>query len=114
MDHPLEPLPSPPGGVRYALTVPQSVLFAELSLQGSRIDAFRDALGIAYESPYIAIDNGAMSWICDRDEDFERALGATDSVQLAIERFTSLMERTARRLDILSAELLHAPMRNGK
>ncbi len=98
----LPPLPPPPDNVRYALTVPQSVLFAELSLDGSRRWAFREAMGLDYEPAYIAIDNGAMSWACDEDPAFTHALGADHDPERAARRFLDGMTATARTLDLAS------------
>ena len=95
----LQPLPSPPEGVKYALTVPQSVLFADLSLQGSRREFFAEAMGIDYEPAYIAVDaGGAMSWNYDQDDDFNKALVGDGSVAAGVRRFVESMGSTSRKL----------------
>ncbi|HEX5796977.1 MAG TPA: PEP-utilizing enzyme [Candidatus Saccharimonadales bacterium] len=98
----LSPLPKMPAGVKYALTVPQSVLFADLSLQGNKRKYFIEAMGIDYEPGYIAIDNGAMSWNYDNDTDFNRAILRDSSVTDAIEHFVETMEKTGKKLDHIS------------
>src|SRR5205085_3206268 len=94
--------PTPPSGVKYALTVPQSVLFADLSLQGSLRSAFKLAMQIDYEPQYVKIDNGAMSWNYDSDDKFIAALSAGGSATQAIEKFIDTMDSTARTLDRVS------------
>lgn len=97
----LSPQPSAPKGVKYALTVPQSVLFADLSLQGSRSSAFRTVLGIDYEPEYVAIDaGGAMSWNYDTDQSFVKAMMKNrPSVEDAISDYIDGIEATTRLLD---------------
>jgi phosphoenolpyruvate synthase/pyruvate phosphate dikinase len=103
----LPPQPKAPEGVKYALTVPQSVLFADLSLQGNRRAVFKKVLGIDYEPAYISIDaGGAMSWNYDNDEGFVSALlGIGGSAVDAIDAFIALMERTAKKLDKISINI---------
>ncbi len=99
----LQPIPPAPQGVRYTLTVPQSVLFADLSLQGSKHSAFRQAMQLDYEPRYVLIDaGGAMSWNYDNDEDFTKALLKDGSVTEGIDHFVETMERTARALSKIS------------
>lgn len=99
MNPPL-PLPEPPPDVRYALTVPQSVTFADLSLRGSTRGVFRRALDIDYEPLYIAIDNGAMSWNFTPSDPFVGALSPGSDVDptRVAQRFIELMGRTSRSL----------------
>lgn len=96
----LSPLPVSPPDVRYALTVPQSVTFADLSLRGSTRSVFRRALDADYEPRYIAIDNGAMSWNFTPSDPFVGVLSLgseVDPVRVA-QRFIDLMGRTSRSL----------------
>ena len=95
----LQPLPTPPAGVRYALTVPQSVLFADISLRGSRRAAFQDVFGADFELDYVVIDDGAMSWDFTGDTMFAEALlGAADAVP-GVRRFIAAMGATARAVE---------------
>ena len=95
----LQPLPTPPDGVRYALTVPQSVLFADISLRGSRRAAFQEVFGADFELDYVVIDDGAMSWDFTGDTTFAQALlGAADAVP-AVRRFIAAMGATARAVE---------------
>ncbi len=95
----LPSLPSPPSGVRYALTVPQSVLFADLSLRGSRQQTFEEVFGAAFELDYIVIDDGAMSWDFTGDDGFSGALfGDTDATR-CVRRFVAAMGATARAVE---------------
>lgn len=97
----LRTLPKAPSGVQYALTVPQSVMFADLSLRGSKREVFRRVFGINYEPKYIAIDyGGAMSWDYTQTDPFIAALAMSsdplekpESVTL---RFIETMGRTSR------------------
>jgi phosphohistidine swiveling domain-containing protein len=98
----LPAIPKAPEGVKYALTVPQSVLFADLSLQGNLRSFFKTAMQIDYEPQYVIIDNGAMSWNYDSDESFVSALRAGSSTVQAISKFISAMEATTRTLDKIS------------
>lgn len=99
----LSPVPPPPEGVAYALTVPQSVLFADLSLRGSRRPAFQEVFGTEYEVDWVVIDDGAMSWDFTGDDAFaERLLGTTDPVAGA-RRFIAAMGATAREVEKISA-----------
>ncbi len=95
----LPPIPKAPAGVKYALTVPQSVLFAELSLQGNKREFFRAAMQIDYELGYVIKDaDGAISWNYDNDEVFYRAFVDNDDPHVAVRRFTTVMGTTARKL----------------
>ena len=107
----LSPLPQVPEGVKYALTVPQSVLFADLSLQGNLRGAFTTAMHIDYEPEYIVIDNGAMSWNYDHDDRFVAALLAGRSPALGIARFIQTMESTSQSLSRISTMLAPSEMR---
>ena len=92
--------PMPPTGVKYVLTVPQSVLFAELSLQGNRREFFMEAMGLDYEPSYIAIDTGgAMSWNYDNDAEFNTVFIQDRSIDDAVASFIAAMGTTARKLD---------------
>jgi len=95
----LRSLPSPPPGVRYALTVPQSVLFADLSLRGSRRKAFEEVFGTKFELDYIVIDDGAMSWDFTGDVAFSRALFADTDATRCVRRFVAAMGATARAVE---------------
>lgn len=95
----LPDLPNPPHGVKYALTVPQSVLFADLSLRGSQRHVFRRVFNIAYEPSFIAIDDGAMSWDFTVDDPFVRELSPElDISGTVVPRFLEAMGRTSRTL----------------
>lgn len=97
--------PKAPKGVKYALTVPQSVLFADLSLQGNRRAVFK-RLGMDYQPAYVSIDaGGAMSWNYDNDKDFDAVLLRNGSAGEAISDFIGLMERTAQNLDAVSKDI---------
>lgn len=106
--------PRAPGGVKYALTVPQSVLFADLSLQGNRRSVFKRSAGIDYEPEYVAIDaGGAMRWNYDDDKELNDALlKGSDTVADAVDSFVRLMERTAGELDDVSKSLASAKIRD--
>lgn len=94
--------PQPPAGIKQALTVPQSVLFTELSMQGNFRRFFRAAMQIDYEPEYIIYDNAAISWNYDRDDKFLSALDAAGSTAKAVGKFITAMETTARALDKVS------------
>lgn len=98
----LEPIPQAPKKVKYALTVPQSVLFADLSLQGSLQESFQTAMHINYEPEYILIDNGAMSWNYDADDSFVTALLGEANTEQALAKFINTMGVTARNVDKVS------------
>lgn len=92
-------LPSPPPGVRYALTVPQSVLFADISLRGSQRNAFKDVFGTDFEPDYIVIDDGAMSWDFSGDDTFARKLFGETDPTICVRRFVAAMGATARTVE---------------
>lgn len=104
MSAPLETLPPPPSNVRYALTVPQSVLFADVSLQGSRRHIFRRLMGIDYEPAFIVIDKGGrMSWNYGTDAAFATALASrTGSTVNSLRLFVDSMEASCRYVDRVS------------
>lgn len=107
----LEQLPAASPGVRYALTVPQSVLFADLSLRGSRRSAFEEVFGTAFDIGYVVIDDGAMSWDFTGDEKFAEALfGETDPAR-CVRRFVAAMGATARAVEKTSWLLSSNTMR---
>jgi len=93
------PIPPLPDRVRYALTVPQSVLFADISLRGSCRPAFEKVFGTRYEPDYIIIDDGAMSWDFTGDEAFAEALLDTAEPLAGIRRFIAAMGATARAVE---------------
>jgi phosphohistidine swiveling domain-containing protein len=95
----LPELPAAPDGVRYALTVPQSVLFADISLRGSRRDAFRQVFGADFALDYVVIDDGAMSWDFTGEEAFAEGLLGTADATAAVRRFVAAMGQTARAVD---------------
>lgn len=95
----LPSLPSPPSGVRYALTVPQSVLFADLSLRGSRRQAFEEVFGTEFELDYVVIDDGAMSWDFTGDDRFSHALFGDPDATRCVRRFVAAMGATARAVE---------------
>lgn len=101
----LQPLPPAPLGVTYALTVPQSVLFADLSLRGSREAVFREVFGVEFEIGWVVIDDGAMSWDFRGDLPFAQRLFRTTDVDAALRRFISAMSGTARVVEITSSLL---------
>jgi phosphohistidine swiveling domain-containing protein len=92
-------LPAAPAGVRYALTVPQSVLFADISLHGSKREAFQQVFGGDFELGFVAIDDGAMSWDFTGDEAFAKGLLGTANPTVAVRRFVAAMGQTARAVD---------------
>lgn len=105
-------LPNAPEGVKYTLTVPQSVLFAELSLRGSMRGAFEQAMCIDYEPDFIAIDaGGAMSWNNDEDANFNKALLKNGKLEEAIRRFIDTMDRTSRWLQKVSNSIESSKLR---
>lgn len=92
--------PKAPKGVKYALTVPQSVLFAELTFQGCLRPMMREALGINFEVQYIAIDaGGAIYFNYDTDQAFDNAFIANRPIEDALHSFVDAMAATARKLD---------------
>jgi phosphoenolpyruvate synthase/pyruvate phosphate dikinase len=95
----LQPLPAPPDRVRYALTVPQSVLFADLSLRGSRQPVLHAIFGGDFEFDYIAIDDGAMSWNYTGDATFAKSMLLAADPSVALRRFIAAMGATARAVD---------------
>ncbi len=104
--------PPAPKGVKYALTVPQSVLFTELSFQACLRPVFQEALNMDYELDYLAIDaNGAMSWNYDSDKTFDVALIGDQPIETALSSFVDLMTATARRLERHSSSLASAHTR---
>lgn len=110
----LKPAPIAPTGVKYALTVPQSVLFADLSLQGNVREYFIEAMGMDYEPAFIAIDaGGAMSWNYDNDASFTEAFTCDRSIDDAGAAFIAAMGTTARKLDRRSTLGVAALRRQG-
>ena len=102
----LRQIPPKPKGVTYALTVAQSVLFADLSLQGNKREYFKQAMNIEYEPQYILIDaGGEMSWNYRTDKQFIKAFGNQLSLIRVIETFIATMEITGINLDALSQKL---------
>lgn len=101
----LEPLPPAPDGVKYALTVPQSVLFADISLQGSREQTFKQVFGTAFALDYVAIDDGAMSWDYRGHRDFALRLCGGAEPAYVVRRFISAMGETARAVERISRVL---------
>ena len=95
----LPPQPAPPPGVQYALTVPQSVLFADLSLRGNLRPAFHAVFGTDYEPSYIAIDDGAMSWNYTSDRSLQEALVGDGSAREGVARFLTAVSATARAVE---------------
>lgn len=95
----LPKLPPFPAGVQYALTVPQSVLFADLSLRGSRRPAFNAVFGTDFEVPFVVIDDGAMSWDFSGDDEYCRALCGTTNAAISLRRFIGAMGETARAVE---------------
>jgi phosphoenolpyruvate synthase/pyruvate phosphate dikinase len=92
-------LPKPPAGVRYALTVPQSVLFADISLRGSRAPYLHAIFGGDFQFDYIAIDDGAMSWNYTGDADFAKSFLLADAPAVGARRFISGMGTTSRAVE---------------
>jgi phosphohistidine swiveling domain-containing protein len=88
--------PAAPPSVAYALTVPQSVLFADLSLRGNKRGAFASVFDLDYEPSYIEIDNGAMAWDYSLDEPFVSLISDGLDIAAALERFIEAIGRTAR------------------
>jgi phosphohistidine swiveling domain-containing protein len=95
----LSSLPTAPHGVKYALTVPQSVLFADISLRGNRPAAFREVFGVDFALNYIVIDDGAMSWDFTGDARFAQALFGTSEPVASVRRFIAAMGTTARAVE---------------
>lgn len=92
-------LPVFPPHVRYALTVPQSVLFADISLRGSRREAMRTVFGSDFALDFVVIDDGAMSWDFRGEGALVERLLGTAHPETALRRFISGMARTARAVD---------------
>jgi phosphohistidine swiveling domain-containing protein len=92
------PLPPLPPDVRYALSVPQSVLFGDLSLEGNRREVFQRAMQLDYEPRCIVIDaGGAMSWNYDADDAFNSLITRTTLVD-GLQDFVHSTGSTARAL----------------
>jgi phosphoenolpyruvate synthase/pyruvate phosphate dikinase len=113
-DEKLTRLPDAPKGVKYALSVPQSVLFADLSLRGNLKQNFKK-IELDYEPKYIAIDaGGAMSWNYDNDQDFINALLGSGPTKEGISKFTKLMELTAKKLQVIATRIESTTYKNYK
>jgi phosphohistidine swiveling domain-containing protein len=95
----LPPKPIAPAGVEYVLTVPQSVMFADLSLRGTTRPIFAETFGIDYEPEYVDIDNGAMCWNTGPTDPFVDLLRDGGDVTYALERFIETAGRTGRDLE---------------
>jgi phosphoenolpyruvate synthase/pyruvate phosphate dikinase len=107
--------PKLPPDVKYALTVPQSVLFTELSFQACRRPVLQKALSMDYEPDYLAIDTGgAMFWNYDNDKNFNTALIAGRPVEEALSGFVNSMAATARKLERRSTSLAAAQTRRAR
>jgi len=106
----LPPLPKPPTGVAYALTVPQSVLFADLSLRGSLPSVFRRIFGIEYAPAYIVVDDGAMWWDFSSNDPFNRQLSSELKPDEVAQKFITVTARTARNL-VRTAQIVSSPAR---
>ncbi len=103
--------PKPPKGVKYALSVPQSVLSAELECQAYTHQYIKAGLQIDYEMNYIIIDTGgAMSWNYDSDQAFNTALIGEGTAHDGIKRFIVAMGTTSRKL-LRRSELGSASLR---
>jgi phosphoenolpyruvate synthase/pyruvate phosphate dikinase len=106
----LPSLPKPLEGVAYALTVPQSVLFADLSFRGCLSSVFQRIFGINYEPNYIVVDDGAMRWDYSNGDPFNKQLSSElEPVEVA-QKFITVTARTARRL-IRTAQIVSSPSR---
>jgi phosphoenolpyruvate synthase/pyruvate phosphate dikinase len=103
-------LPKPPEGVAYALTVPQSVLFADLSLLGSLPSVFRRVFGIDYAPTYIVVDDGAMRWDFSENDPFNRQLSIDLKPTEVAQKFITVTARTARRL-VRTTKIVASPTR---
>ena len=103
-------VPPPPDGVKYALTVPQSVLFADLSLRGSQRHSFVEAMGFDYEPKYIAIDDGAMSWDISANDEFVDLL-RQEGAEEGIEYFIDTIGSTSRNLTRIASVVGPGAMR---
>ena len=103
-------LPNPPEGVAYALTVPQSVLFADLSLRGSLPPVFHRVFGIDYAPAYIVVDNGAMRWNFSESDPFNKLLNPELIPDEVAQKFITVTARTARCL-IRTAQIVSSPSR---
>lgn len=95
----LSPPPNPPVGVQYALTLKRTVLQSDLRLRGNSRATFRRVLNIDYELPYLAIDDGIVSWNYASDEGFRVALFGDGPVRLGVARFIAAMGALARAMD---------------
>lgn len=106
----LPALPKAPQGVAYALTVPQSVLFADLSLRGSLPSVFSRVFGIDYAPGYIVVDDGAMLWDFSDGDPFNRLLSTELSPVEVAQVFITTTARTSRRLT-RTARIVSSPTR---
>jgi len=106
----LSSLPKPPTGVAYALTVPQSVLFADLSLRGSFPTVFRKVFGVDYAPRYIVVDDGAMWWDFSDSDPFNQLLSPKLKPDEVAQKFITVTARTARKL-VRTAQIVSCPSR---
>jgi phosphohistidine swiveling domain-containing protein len=90
--------PKAPSGVKYALTVPRSVLFADLLMHANLRPVMYTAYGMDYERDYAIIDAKVISFNHDSDEIFTAAFTAGRSVEEALNGFVDSMAVTARKL----------------
>lgn len=101
----LPPQPEVPEGVRYALTLSRTVLQSDLRLRGNSGSAFTDVLNIDYQMPYLAFDDGQMSWNYSSDTAFYDALFGDRPIRLGVARFLAAMGTLARAMDRASVIL---------
>jgi len=94
----LKPLPLKPQGVKYALKVPQSVLFSDLSLRGSLALIFAKVFGVQYQPEYISIDNDVMHWDYSADGAFNKCLCVELNPEVVAQKFITTVGRTSRNL----------------
>ena len=101
----LPPPPDVPPGVQYALTLKRTVLQSDLRLRGNSRANFGQVLSIDYALPYLAIDDGVVSWNYAADVAFHEALFGTRPLRVGVARFIAAMSALARAMDRGSAVL---------
>lgn len=106
----LNPQPLPPAGVEEALSMPRTVLYADLGLRGNLRSRFRRVLQLDYEPVYIGFDGPGISWNYKADRDFDSRLYGAGPIAAGVAHFITAMETTSRLLRKVS--LLLAPRAN--
>lgn len=101
----LPPQPEVPEGVEYALTISRTVLQTDLRLRGNTRAVFADVFNIDYELPYLAIDDGVVSWNHASDRAFHHALFGDRAIRMGVAHFVAAMSTLSRAMDRGSAIL---------